>query len=105
MKIYTYWAEDLRWRQFHCPCVAASGRNEMGRNLLLEPGTRHGSHTMTGPGQCGDLTMISKSGTPNLAYILGRIKDILHPPVHVTPLPAGIRVEKDVKVPCAMACI
>src|SRR5689334_20846177 len=43
--------------------------------------------------------MISKSGKPNLAYILGRIKDIVHPPVHVTPLPPGISVEKDLKIP------
>jgi predicted acyl esterase len=43
--------------------------------------------------------MILKSGKPNLAYILGRVKDIVHPPVQVTPLPPGIRVEKDVKVP------
>lgn len=43
--------------------------------------------------------MILKSDMPDVALILGRIKDIVHPPVQVTPLPRGIRVEKDVKVP------
>jgi uncharacterized protein len=43
--------------------------------------------------------MFSKSGKPNPAYILGRIKGIVHPPVQITPLPPGIRAEKDVKVP------
>jgi len=43
--------------------------------------------------------MNSNSGQPDLPYLLRRLRDIARPPVHVSPLPPGIQVEKDVKVP------
>ncbi len=36
---------------------------------------------------------------PDLAYALRRLQGILFPPTKISPLPAGIRVEKDVLVP------
>lgn len=44
-------------------------------------------------------TMTLRGGKPDLASLLGRIRAIAHPPVQITPLPPGIRVEKDVMVP------
>lgn len=40
-----------------------------------------------------------KGAKPGLAYLLGRIAAIVRPPVQITPLPPGICVEKDVRVP------
>jgi len=41
----------------------------------------------------------TQSGKPDLRYLLGRVHDIIRPPVDVSPLPEGIVFEKDVAIP------